>query len=101
MVPCEFVDSLSRSLNDHLVCGFRNKKRLFSVPELTLDKAQAICQSLETAELNAQTLRGSDTMLKQLSEDRRQRIHSQSQRQEKPPPHNAQCIRECFFCGGA
>ena len=47
--------------------------------ELTLDKAQAICQSLETAELNEQTLRGSDPILKQLSQDRRQRIHAQSQ----------------------
>ena len=100
VAPCEFGDSLSRSLNDCLVCGFRNEKRLLSEPELTLDKAQAICHSLETAELNAQTLRGSDTMLKQLSQDRRQRIHSQSQRRGKTPPHNAQHVWECFCCVG-
>ena len=80
LVPCEFEDSLSRLLNDRLECGFRNEKRLLSEPELTLEKAQAICQSLETAELSTQTLRGRDTMLKQLFQDRRQRIRSQSQR---------------------
>ena len=69
LVPCEFEDSLSRLLNDRLECGFRNEKRLLSEPELTLEKAQAICQSLETAELNTQTLRGRDTMLKQLFQD--------------------------------
>ena len=102
-VPCEFGDSLSECLKDRLVCGLRNEahqKRLLSEPELTLDKAQAICQSLETAELNAQTLRGSDPMLKQLSQDRRQRMHAQSQRRGKTPPHNAQRVRECFRCGG-
>ena len=101
-VPCEFGDSLSESLKDRLVCGLRNEahqKRLLSELELTLDKAQAICQSLETAELNAQTLRGSDPMLKQLSQDRRQRMHAQSQRRGKTPPHNAQRVRECSRCG--
>ena len=102
-VPCEFRNSLSESLKDRLVCGLRNEahqKRLLSEPDLTLDKAQAICQSLETAELNAQTLWGSDPTLKQLSQDRRQRMHAQSQRRGKTPPHNAQCVRECSRCGG-
>ena len=40
-------------------------------------------------------------MLKQLSQDRRQRRHAQSQRRGKTPPHNAQCVRECFHCGGS
>ena len=54
-VPCDFEDSLLESLKDRLVCGLKNEahqKRLLLEQELTLDKAQAICQSLETAELN-------------------------------------------------
>ena len=54
-VPCDFGDSLLESLKDRLVCGLKNEahqKRLLLEQELTLDKAQAICQSLETAELN-------------------------------------------------
>ena len=69
-------------------------------PELILDKEQAIRQSLETAELNTQTLRGSDPMLKQLSQDRHQRMHAQSQQCGKTPPHNAQRVLECFSYGG-
>ena len=52
-VPCEFGNFLSESLKDRLVCGLRNEaiqKRLLLEPKLTLDKSQAICQSLETAD---------------------------------------------------
>ena len=101
VVPCEFGDSLSEFLKVHLVCGLRNKahqKRLLSEPELTLDKAQVICQSLKTAELNAQTLRGSDPMLKQLSQDRHQRMYAVSATRKDP---SSQCTtRPGMFCCG-
>ena len=93
-VPCEFGNSLSESLKDCLVCGLRDEahqKRLLSEPELTLDKAQMICQSLETAELNTQTLWGSDPMLKNyLRIDARGCMHSLSD-EERPllTTHNA------------
>ena len=102
-VSCEFGNSLCESLRDHPVCGLRNEahqKRLLAVPELTLDKALTIAQSLETAELNAQTLRGSDPALRQLSHHpQRQRVSSQSRKQGKPLPRDSR-VRECFHCGG-
>ena len=55
-VSCEFGETLDEALRDQLVCGLRNEayqKRLLSEPELTLDKALQIAQSMETADVNA------------------------------------------------
>ena len=69
-VPCEFGKTLDEALRDRLVCGLRNEayqKRLLSEPELTLDKALQIAQSMETADVNARALRGSESGIHQMS----------------------------------
>ena len=45
-----------------------HQKRLLSEPDLTLDKALMLAQSLETADVNAKTLRGHEPALRWLSQ---------------------------------
>ena len=69
-VPCEFGETLDEALRDRLVCGLRDEayqKRLLSEPELTLDKALQIAQSMETADVNARALRGSESGIHQMA----------------------------------
>ena len=55
-VPCELGTTLGEALRDRLVWGFgdeAHQKRLLSQPDLTLEKAIVLAQSLETADVNA------------------------------------------------
>ena len=64
--PCEFGESL----HDQLVCGLEEEayqKHLLSERELTLDKALQISQSMETANVNACALQGSESGIHQTS----------------------------------
>ena len=99
-VPCEFGATLGEALRDRLVCGLGNEghqKRLLSEPDLTLDKALVLAQSLETADVNAKTLRGHDTALRRLSQGS-SRQHSAPSR-GKARPSSQQRGRECYRCG--
>ena len=54
-VHCNFGPSLNDMLRDRLVCGINDdqmQKRLLSEPKLTLEKATAIAQSMESAAKN-------------------------------------------------
>ena len=69
-VPCEFGETLDEALRDRLVCGLGDEayqKRLLSEPELTIDKALQIAQSMETADVNSCALRGSESGIHQMS----------------------------------
>ena len=58
---CKFGEHLQEALRDRLVCGLRSephRRQLLAEQDLTLNKALAVAQSLETAEENARTLRG-------------------------------------------
>ena len=97
---CEFGASLGKSLRDHFVCGLHkeaHQKRLLSEPDLTLDKALVIAQSLETVDANARTLRGNEPALHQLYQGLNCSKPSQSLGKDKPP--SVQQGRECYCCG--
>ena len=99
-VPCEFGATLGEALRDRLVCGLGNEahqKRLLSEPDLTLDKALVLAQSLETADVNAKTLRGHEPALRRLSQGS-SRQHSAPSR-GKARPSSQQRGRECYRCG--
>lgn len=69
-VPCEFGNALNESMQDRLVGGLANEahqKHLLSEGEVSLDKALLIAQSLEMAEDNTCTLRGTEPAIRQLS----------------------------------
>ena len=74
-----------------------HQKRLLSEPDLTLDKALVLAQSLETADANAKTLLGHDTALRRLSQGS-SRQHSAPSR-GKARPSSQQRGRECYRCG--
>lgn len=60
-VYCNFGPSLNDMLRDRLVCGINDdqmQKRLLSEPKLTLEKATAIAQSMESAAMNVRQLQG-------------------------------------------
>ena len=89
-------------MRDRLVCGLRDEayqKRLLSERELTLDKALQISQSMETVDVNACALRGSESGIHQLSKGgSRSTSSSKSQK-----GHQAQTLvqqgQECYRCG--
>ena len=57
---CNFGDQLNTSLRNRLVCGLNNagaQRRLFTEADLTLEKALAIAQGMETAEANSKSLK--------------------------------------------
>ena len=69
-MSCEFGAALGEALRDTLMCDLGNEghqKRLLSEPDLTLDKALVLAQSLETSDVNAKTLHGHEEALRQLS----------------------------------
>ena len=82
------------------MCGLGNEghqKRFLSEPDLTLDKALVLAQSLETADANAKTLRGHNTALRCLSQGSSCQ-HSAPSR-GKARPSSQQRGRECYRCG--
>ena len=99
-MPCEFGATPGEGLRDRLVCVLGNEahqKRLLSEPDLTLDKALVLAQSLETADVNAKTLRGHEPALRRLSQGS-SRQHSAPSR-GKARPSSQQRGRECYRCG--
>ena len=57
-----FGDYLSEAIHDRIVCGLQNKEtqeQLLTENGLTLAKTMEIPQSMEAANQNAQTLKGS------------------------------------------
>ena len=69
-VPCESGESLDEALRDWLdngLCDKAYQKCLLSEHKLTLDKALQIAQSMETADVNALTLRDSESRIHQIS----------------------------------
>lgn len=98
-VPCEFRATLGEALRDRLVCGLGNEahqKRLLSEPDLTLDKALVLAQSLETANVNAKTLDGHKPDLWQLSQGSSHQHSAPSQ--GKARPSSQQRGQECYRC---
>ena len=92
--------ALDESLRDSLDCGLANEahqKRLLSEGELSLDKALLIAQSLEMAEDNTRTLRGTKPAIRQLSESAAQ-PKVPVQRKESQATQEPQS-RECYRCG--
>lgn len=84
---CKFGDHLSQAIWDCLVCGLRSEgtqKRLLAEADLTLAKALKIAQSMEAADRNTQSLKGS-TEPQRVSDIRRDTHGSGS--------------RVCFRCG--
>ena len=63
---CTFgAAQLEEALRDRLVCGLCNEaiqRKLLSVPELTFANALKTAQGMEAAELNAQQLKGPDSV---------------------------------------
>ena len=60
---CAFGEFLNDALRDRFVCGLRSQaalKRLLAEPELKLEKAVQIAQSLEAADLNSKKLQGAE-----------------------------------------
>lgn len=70
---CEFDQSLSDTIRDRLVCGFRSEaiqKRLLTESNLTLQKAIEISTSMEMAAKEAQQLSASAQLHKVYSDTR-------------------------------
>ena len=98
-MPCEFGETLDEALCDWLVCGLRDKayqKRLLSERELTLDKALQIAHSMETADVNARALRGSESGIHQGGARLAPPCKSQKGHQAPAPGQQG---RECYQCG--
>ena len=60
---CAFGEFLNDALRDRFVCGLHSQaalKRLLAEPELKLDKAIQIAQSLEAADINSKKLQGAE-----------------------------------------
>ena len=60
---CAFGEFLNDALRDRFVCGLRSQaalKRLLAEPELKLEKAIQIAQSLEAADINSKKLQGAE-----------------------------------------
>ena len=101
-VPCEFGETSDEALRDRLVCGLRDEayqKRLLSEPELTLDKALQIAQSMETADVNARTLRGSESGIHQMSKGGACSAPPYRSQKGHQAPAPGQQGRECYRCG--
>ena len=101
-VPCEFGETLDEALRDRLVCGLRDEayqKRLLSEPELTLDKALQIAQSMETADVNARALRGSESGIHQMSKGGSRSAPPYRSQKGHQAPAPGQQGRECYRCG--
>ena len=101
-VPCEFGETLDEALRDRLVCGLRDEayqKRLLSEPELTLDKALQIAQSMETADVNACALRGSESGIHQMSKGGARSAPPYRSQKGHQAPAPGQQGRECYRCG--
>ena len=101
-VPCEFGESLDEALRDRLVCGLRDEayqKRLLSECELTLDKALQIAQSLETADVNARALRGSESGIHQMYKGGSRSSPPGKSQKGNQAPAPGQQGRECYRCG--
>ena len=101
-VPCEFRETLDEALRDRLVCGLRDEayqKRLLSEPELTLDKALQIAQSMETADVNARALRGSESGIHQMSKGGARSVPPCKSQKGHQAPAPGQQGRECYRCG--
>ena len=101
-VPCEFGETLDEALRDRLVCGLRDEayqKRLLSEPELTLDKALQIAQSMETADVNARALRGSESGIHQMSKGGARSAPPYRSQKCHQAPAPGQQGRECYRCG--
>ena len=101
-VPCEFGETLDEALRDRLVCGLRDEayqKRLLSEPELTLDKALQIAQSMETADVNARALRGSESGIYQMSKGGARSAPPYRSQKGHQAPAPGQQGRECYRCG--
>ena len=99
-MPCEFRATLGEALRDRLVCGSGNEghqKRLLSEPDLTLDKALVLAQSLETADANAKTLCGHNTALRRLSQGSLCQHSAPSRGKAWPSSQQRGC--ECYCCG--
>ena len=101
-VPCEFGETLDEALRDRLVCGLCDEayqKRLLSEPELTLDKALQIAQSMETADVNARALRGSESGIHQMSKGGARSAPPYRSQKGHQAPAPGQQGRECYRCG--
>ena len=60
-IKCEFGDFLDQALRDRFVCGVRNEalqRKLLTESDLTIKRAQELAQSMESADLNANDLKG-------------------------------------------
>ena len=67
---CKLGENLQEALRDRLVYGLRSEshhRQLLAEQDLTLDKALALAQSLETVEENTHTLRGEVSAGRQLN----------------------------------
>ena len=102
VVPCEFGETLDEALCDRLVCGLRKEsyqKRLLTERKQTLDKALQIAQSMETADVNARALHGSESGIHQMSKGGAHLAppcKSQKGHQALAPGQQG---RECYWCG--
>ena len=94
---CQFRAYLMEALRDRLVCGLRNEtqqKRLLAEHNLTFDRALAIAHSMEAAERDAHTLRGSDAQQGDICQIP----------QQYPPQrisNDSSHVRECIHCGSS
>ena len=101
-VSCEFGEPLDEALRDRLVCGLRDEayqKRLLSECELTLDKALQIAQRLETADVNARALRGSESGIHQMYKGGSRSSPPGKSQKGNQAPAPGQQGRECYRCG--
>ena len=63
-IKCEFGDFLNQALRDRFVCGLKTnaiQKKLLTEADLTMQKAQEIAQSMESADKSSNDLRGDAT----------------------------------------
>ena len=89
---CEFGTILNDMLQDRLVCSIQDKqiqRRLLSEPNLTLDKAIDLAQTMETAEKDLQGTQNQGSWVNHLGSTRR----------KSPTTSNSQDT-QCYRCGG-
>lgn len=97
---CAYGTHLNEALRDRLVCGLRNvaiQKRLLSEADLTLETATRLALGMESAERNAQSLKGKEAAVNSMTT-----THPKCHRCGKTTHDQKDCgyrDAECHRCG--
>ncbi len=103
---CNYRDSLSDMLRDHIVCGIRDKavqRRLLAESDLTYEKALDMAQATEIAKNDSKRFNGPDSGTKpegiqRVDQPNHHKPHRPS-RQNKPDVGKSPSGEQCYRCG--